>query len=183
MGANKMQTIRAFTEAESYNGPSLIIAYSHCIAHGINMTKGLFQQKLAVDSGYWPLYRFNPVLANEGTNPLQLDSKEIEAEGTLKIGVDVTNTGTIAGEEVVQLYVGYVDSRVERPLKELKSFLKIHLTPGETKRVELILEAKHLAYFDEQSANWIVEPITYTVHVGPSSCREDLLSAQFRVCR
>jgi len=113
---------------------------------------------------------------------LQLDSKEIGPEGTLTVNVDVTNTGTIAGEEVVQLYVGYNDSRVERPLKELKRFLKIHLTPGETRRVELILEAKHLAYYDEQSVNWIVEPITYTVYVGPSSYREDLLSAQFRVC-
>ena len=113
---------------------------------------------------------------------LQLDSKEIGTEGTLKVGVDVTNTGIIAGEEVVQLYVGYNNSQVERPLKELKRFLKIHLTPGETKRVELTLEAKHLAYYDEQSVNWIVEPITYTVYVGPSSCREDLLSAKFSVC-
>ncbi len=76
MGANMMQTIRAFTEAESYNGPSLIIAYSHCIAHGINMTKGLEQQKLAVDSGIWPLYRFDPRLEAEGKNPFMLDSKE-----------------------------------------------------------------------------------------------------------
>jgi pyruvate-ferredoxin/flavodoxin oxidoreductase len=76
MGANMTQTIRAFVEAESYDGPSLIIAYSHCIAHGINMTKGLEQQKLAVDSGIWPLYRYDPRLEDEGKNPLSLDSKE-----------------------------------------------------------------------------------------------------------
>jgi pyruvate-ferredoxin/flavodoxin oxidoreductase len=76
MGANMNQTIRAMIEAESYDGPSLIIAYSHCIAHGINMTKGLDQQKLAVDSGVWTLFRFNPLLAEEGKNPLILDSRE-----------------------------------------------------------------------------------------------------------
>lgn len=76
MGANDAQTIRAFLEAEAYDGPSLIIAYSHCIAHGINMAKGLDQQKLAVDSGHWPLFRYNPDNLLEGKNPLKLDSKE-----------------------------------------------------------------------------------------------------------
>jgi pyruvate-ferredoxin/flavodoxin oxidoreductase len=75
MGSNDMQTIRAFMEAEAYDGPSLIIAYSHCIAHGINMTKGMGNQKAAVDSGHWPLYRYNPMLAREGKNPFKLDSK------------------------------------------------------------------------------------------------------------
>jgi pyruvate-ferredoxin/flavodoxin oxidoreductase len=75
MGANDAHTIKAFLEAEAYDGPSLIIAYSHCIAHGINMAKGMDQQKLAVKSGYWPLYRYNPALKAEGKNPLQLDSK------------------------------------------------------------------------------------------------------------
>ena len=75
MGANPRQVIKAFIEAEAYDGPSIIIAYSHCIAHGINMTKGLNQQKLAVQSGYWPLFRYNPMLADDGKNPLTLDSK------------------------------------------------------------------------------------------------------------
>ncbi len=74
-GANDAQTVRAFLEAEAYDGPSLIIAYSHCIAHGINMAKGLESQKLAVDSGYWPLIRYNPENLKEGKNPLKLDSK------------------------------------------------------------------------------------------------------------
>lgn len=76
MGANDKQTLQAFLEAESYPGPSLIIAYSHCIAHGIDMAKGLEQQALATQSGYWPLYRFDPRLKEEGKNPFQLDSKE-----------------------------------------------------------------------------------------------------------
>jgi len=75
MGANDAQTLRAIQEAESYDGPSLIIAYSHCIAHGINMAKGMEQQKLAVECGYWPLYRYDPRLRAEGKNPFQLDSK------------------------------------------------------------------------------------------------------------
>ena len=76
MGASDMQTLRAFREADAYNGPSLIIAYSHCINHGIDMKTGLKQQDLAVKSGMWPLYRFNPDLTKEGKNPLQLDYKE-----------------------------------------------------------------------------------------------------------
>jgi len=75
MGAKDVQTLRAFLEAESYPGPSLIIAYSHCIAHGIDMTKGLEQQTLAVDAGYWLLYRYDPRRADEGKNPLVMDSK------------------------------------------------------------------------------------------------------------
>ncbi|MCJ7777850.1 MAG: thiamine pyrophosphate-dependent enzyme, partial [Sedimentisphaerales bacterium] len=75
MGANTNQTVKAFVEAESYPGPSLIICYSHCIAHGINMTLGFEEQKKAVACGHWPLYRFDPRLKEQGRNPLQLDSK------------------------------------------------------------------------------------------------------------
>lgn len=75
LGANPNQVVKAFAEAGAYNGPSLILAYSHCIAHGINMTTGLVGQKRAVDCGHWPLYRFDPRQAAAGKNPLQLDSK------------------------------------------------------------------------------------------------------------
>jgi pyruvate-ferredoxin/flavodoxin oxidoreductase len=74
-GSNDSQTIKAFLEAEAYTGPSLILAYSHCIAHGYDMKFGLEQQKAAVDSGYWPLYRYSPERENEGFNPFQLDSR------------------------------------------------------------------------------------------------------------
>jgi pyruvate-ferredoxin/flavodoxin oxidoreductase len=76
MGANMNQVIKAFHEAESYPGASIIIAYSHCINHGIDMSKGLEQQKAAVTSGLWPLYRYDPRLKDQGKNPFQLDSKE-----------------------------------------------------------------------------------------------------------
>jgi pyruvate-ferredoxin/flavodoxin oxidoreductase len=75
MGGNDTHTIKAFLEAEAYNGPSLIIAYSHCIAHGYDLAFGMEQQKAAVLSGYWPLVRYNPVLRAEGKNPFQLDSR------------------------------------------------------------------------------------------------------------
>jgi pyruvate-ferredoxin/flavodoxin oxidoreductase len=71
MGSSDMQSIRAFVEAEAYDGPSLIIAYSHCIAHGIDMAKGMNNQRMAVESGHWPLYRYNPLLAKEGKNPFK----------------------------------------------------------------------------------------------------------------
>jgi pyruvate-ferredoxin/flavodoxin oxidoreductase len=75
MGAQDGQTVKALVEAESYEGPSLVIAYAHCIAHGIEMNKGLGQQKKAVASGHWPLFRFDPRRTARGENPLQLDSK------------------------------------------------------------------------------------------------------------
>ena len=76
MGANDTQTVKAFVEAERFSGPSIIIAYSHCIAHGYDLKYGLRQQKMAVESGYWPLFRYNPELIAEGKNPFQLDSKK-----------------------------------------------------------------------------------------------------------
>ena len=75
MGGGDQHTIKAFLEAEAFDGPSLILAYSHCIAHGYDMAFGIDQQKAAVQSGYWPLLRYNPALVAEGKNPLQLDSK------------------------------------------------------------------------------------------------------------
>jgi pyruvate-ferredoxin/flavodoxin oxidoreductase len=75
MGQSDMQTVKAFLEAEAYDGPSIIIAYSHCIAHGYDLVHGLDQQKLAVQSGHWPLFRYNPMLAEGGKNPFVLDSK------------------------------------------------------------------------------------------------------------
>ncbi len=76
LGANPAQAVKAIAEAEAYDGPSLIIAYAHCINHGINMATGLEQQKKAVACGHWPLYRYNPDLEDEGKNPLTIDSKE-----------------------------------------------------------------------------------------------------------
>jgi pyruvate-ferredoxin/flavodoxin oxidoreductase len=75
LGGNDTHVVKAFQEAEAHDGPSIIIAYSSCIAHGYDLVHGLEQQKLAVQSGYWPLMRYNPALREEGKNPFQLDSK------------------------------------------------------------------------------------------------------------
>ncbi|HJU84130.1 MAG TPA: pyruvate:ferredoxin (flavodoxin) oxidoreductase [Holophagaceae bacterium] len=80
MGARDAHTVKALQEAESYDGPSLILAYSHCIAHGYDMALGAEQQKLAVDSGYWPIFRFDPRRADAGQNPLVLDSSAPRSE-------------------------------------------------------------------------------------------------------
>ncbi len=75
MGSSDMHTVKAFLEAEAFDGPSLIIAYSHCIAHGYDLVHGMEQQKAAVNSGYWPLFRYNPDLVAQNKNPFQLDSR------------------------------------------------------------------------------------------------------------
>ena len=80
MGSNKQQFLNAITEAESYHGPSLVICYAPCINHGINMTKSQDEEKKAVDCGYWQLYRYNPVKADNGENPFSLDSKDPTAD-------------------------------------------------------------------------------------------------------
>jgi pyruvate-ferredoxin/flavodoxin oxidoreductase len=126
MGANDAQLLKTFTEAEAYNGPSLIIAYSHCIAHGYDMRFGLEQQKKAVLSGHWPLYRYHPGRAKEGLNPFMLDSKapslplekyvynetryrmltqvnEAEAERLLKLGQEDVNRRWKQYEELAGL--------------------------------------------------------------------------------
>ncbi|MEG0768003.1 MAG: pyruvate:ferredoxin (flavodoxin) oxidoreductase, partial [Clostridia bacterium] len=76
MGANPAQLLKAVTEAEAYDGPSLIIAYAPCINHGINMGMAQAEAKKAVEAGYWPLYRYNPDLIDEGKNPMTVDSKD-----------------------------------------------------------------------------------------------------------
>jgi len=118
MGANPQQTLLAMREAEAYDGPSLILAYSHCIAHGISMEKGLTQQKLAVSSGYWPLLRYNPVLRKRGENPFVLDSPEPVislkdyAYNELRYKI-LTRTNPEEAERLMQLAQELVEQRWE----------------------------------------------------------------------
>ncbi|HMF34792.1 MAG TPA: glycoside hydrolase family 3 C-terminal domain-containing protein, partial [Candidatus Lokiarchaeia archaeon] len=112
---------------------------------------------------------------------LQLDRDAIGVDETLQVSVEVTNTADRAGEEIVQLYVGYVDSAVDRPVKDLKAFSKVALEPGETKSLTLPLKAQDLAYYEVGTSQWVVESIEYVVFIGPSSRAADLLSTPFRV--
>jgi beta-glucosidase len=101
-------------------------------------------------------------------------------DDTLEVTVDVTNTGSVAGDEIVQLYVGTQGSSVPRAVRDLETFAKVHLVSGETKTVPLRVPVEDLAYYDVGSSAWRVEPLTYRVHVGSSS-RDLPLSAAFDV--
>ncbi|MBK7916088.1 MAG: pyruvate:ferredoxin (flavodoxin) oxidoreductase [Chloroflexi bacterium] len=119
MGANDVQTIRAFIEAEAYDGPSLILAYSHCVAHGYDLKYGLDQQKAAVDSAHWPLFRFNPDMSVEGKNPFSLDSrapkisldKYIYREGRYQM---LTQSHPERAAKLLELAQGDVEARWEK---------------------------------------------------------------------
>jgi pyruvate-ferredoxin/flavodoxin oxidoreductase len=121
MGANDTHTVKAFIEAEAHDGPSLIIAYSQCIAHGIDMAKGMHHQKLAVESGYWPLYRYDPKLADAKKNPFQLDSHEpkiplqeyIYTEGRYRMLKQ-------SDPEVAKFLLGQAQKSVERRWQQYK---------------------------------------------------------------
>ena len=112
---------------------------------------------------------------------LRLSEKEISKSGKMTVSVDVANAGKLAGEEVVQVYVGCVGSKVPRPKKELKAFARVKLEPNETKTVSLEIPAQDLAFYDVASTSWVVEPIEYQVLAGPSSRESYLLKDKFKI--
>jgi beta-glucosidase len=112
---------------------------------------------------------------------LRLATETIGRSGKLAAQVDVKNTGKMAGEEIVQLYVGYHGSAVDRPVKDLKAFSRISLAPGEKKTVTLQVNAADLAYYDADRKKWQIEEIEYVILLGPSSQKEKLLSRSLRV--
>ncbi|MFX0101987.1 MAG: beta-glucosidase [Candidatus Hodarchaeota archaeon] len=112
---------------------------------------------------------------------LKIDKKTIDEKGEIGVSVDVKNEGNVAGDQVVQAYVGYNNSAVTRPVKELKGFTRISLDPGESKTASIKIQAKDLGYYDVEKGKWMVEKIEYTFHVGFSSRVEDLLSTTFKV--
>jgi len=112
---------------------------------------------------------------------LRLEKSEVAPGGKVVASVDVTNSGEMAGNEVVQLYVGYNGSAVDRQVKELKGFTRISLAPGETKTVSIEIPVDDLAYYSEDKASWVVEEIEHLVYMGPSSRESELQSASFHV--
>jgi beta-glucosidase len=113
---------------------------------------------------------------------LRISSEEIGRGGSTTISVNVTNTGKERGEEIAQLYVSYPGSAIDRPLKELKGFARLELSPGESGTAEFDLKAEDLAYYDQEQGAWVVEEMEYAVRVGPSSSDEDLhLRGTFKV--
>ncbi len=133
--------------------------------------------------GYEPAFPFGYGLSytTYEYGKLEVLTPKVGPDGRVEVKVDVTNSGKRVGEEVVQLYVGFSRSKVERPVKLLRGFDKVLLGPGETKAVTLSVPVKDLAWFNPETSSWQIEPMTYEVFVGPSSRREDLLQGTFAV--
>jgi len=112
---------------------------------------------------------------------LALDKAEVKEDGEVCASVDVANAGPRPGEEIVQLYVGFPASKVDRPVKLLRGFEKVALDPAQTKRVTLSVKSKDLAYYDSEARRWVVERMAYPVYVGSSSRQADLLTASFKI--
>lgn len=115
---------------------------------------------------------------------LRLDKKEIKKSEKIRIQADITNLGERAGEEIVQLYVGFENSKIDRPIKELKGFARIFVLPKETKTVSFELKPEELAYYNPNSKSWEIEEMEYNVYVASSSRKEDLkLKGGFKISK
>ncbi len=128
----------------------------------------------------WP-FGFGKSYTTYEYSNLRLSEDEIGSSGSIKAKVDVKNAGDMAGEEIVELYVGYQGSEVHRPVKDLKAFARVRLEPGRKETVALEIRAQDLAYYSEEVNDWVVEEIEYEVMVGPSSKEEDLIKAGFKI--
>ncbi|MFX1489383.1 MAG: glycoside hydrolase family 3 C-terminal domain-containing protein, partial [Promethearchaeota archaeon] len=139
--------------------------------------------KLMDKEGYEPAFPFGYGLSYTtfSYSNLRIDKNTLNSDGEIQVSIDVSNTGSMAGEEVVQMYVGYKNSSVDRPIKDLKGFRKIFLNQGETKTVTINLKAKDLAYYNTDKQEWVIERIEYLIFVGPSSRTEDLLITNFSI--
>ena len=139
--------------------------------------KVYYGERLFVGYRYYDLKRIAPLFpfgfglsyTSFAYGDLQLSATQIQPGETLTVALDVTNSGSVAGQEIVQLYVHDSESRVQRPEKELKAFAKVALQPGETKTVTLIIGREALAYFDDRAHEWVAEAGTFELRVGASS--------------
>ena len=139
--------------------------------------------KMMEKEGYEPAFPFGYGLSYTtfSYDNLRIDKNTTKIDGEIQVSVDITNTGGILGEEIVQLYVGYKNSTVDRPVKDLKGFTKILLIPAEMKTISLKLKAEDLAYYDINKKEWIIEKIEYIIYIGSSSRKEDLLTLTFKI--
>ena len=112
---------------------------------------------------------------------MTIENSELTTDDTLKASIEVTNTGDMAGEEIVQLYVGFKNSQIDRPVKLLRGFDKIKLQPGETKIVPFEVKIEDLAWYDPEAKEWKVEEMEYELYMGPSSSADQLLKDEFEV--
>lgn len=112
---------------------------------------------------------------------IKVDNNTPSQDATINVSVDVKNTGSTAGDEVVEMYTGYVNPSVERHVKDLKGFTRVHLNPGETKTANIPLKVSDLAYYDDKADKWVVDNIKYVIYVGSSSNKNDLLTTTIEV--
>ena len=112
---------------------------------------------------------------------LRVEPAQVSSQGVISVSARITNTGPREGEEIAQLYVGYPNSAVDRPKKELKGFLRVKLLPGESKRIRFKLPAEQLAFYNPETKKWVVECVEYVAYVGPSSSNADLLAEGFTI--
>jgi beta-glucosidase len=153
--------------------------------HSLHVTYGYYHgYRYADKRGIEPRFPFGFGLSYTTYRYTNLTIAEptLPPDGTLHVTADITNTGGRAGDEIVQLYVSYEGTRVDRPVRDLKAFTTVHLQPGETKTAAFAVPLQELAFYDVDAAAWVVETITYTVHVGSSS-RDLPLNASFAVSR
>ena len=152
--------------------------YTDKITYGYYHGYTLFDKK-AIEPAY--PFGFGLSYTDYHYSDLTISSNELSENESLKVSVTVTNTGDVAGDEIVQLYIGFANSAVDRPVKLLRDFGRISLTPGERKVVELEVAAKDMAWYNPEAKAWQVEHMNYEVYVGSSSAGKDLLKANFNI--
>ncbi len=152
--------------------------------HATNIEYGYYHgYRMLERRGQPPAFPFGYGLSYTkfGYDDLRIENPDLSPQGVLQASVLVSNTGLWPGDEVVQFYVGYPGTALERPLKELKGFARIHLKPGEHRAVQIEIPIKDLAYFDEALNVWAVEPGVYALFAGSSSASDDLIQQNFKV--
>jgi beta-glucosidase len=161
-------------DREWKDNPSYPYYYAHKEADGLLHVE--YKDKLMVGYRYWTttgrhaLYPFGYGLSYTTFSFAHLSVPEtVKVNGSASVGFDVTNTGSVAGADVAQLYVSEPGAKVERPERELKGFEKVRLAPGETKHVTLNLDARSFSYWDEAAHGWKMDARKFVIHVGDSS--------------
>ena len=126
-------------------------------------------------------FGFGLSYTNYAYSNLQVAESNITADGNVRVTIDIENMGDVGGEEIVQLYVGFKNSAVDRPVKLLRAFDKVALQPGEKKTVSLQVSAQDLAWYNPDTQQWEIEVMNYEIYVGGSSASTDLLTSNFNV--
>lgn len=152
--------------------------YTEKITYGYYHGYTLFDKK-DIEPAY--PFGFGLSYTNYDYTDLVIDNPQLSDTGTLKVSVTVTNSGKVAGDEIIQLYIGFANSAVDRPIKLLRDFDRISLNPGESKVVKLDVSASDMAWYNPAAKAWQVEKMDYEVYVGSSSAKQDLLKTTFNI--